>query len=243
MHYHGVPITPRPKLLELAGRCFCVRYGEHRDVEVCHEIGQSVMLDNGAFPAWTRGKATDWPGYYAWCERWLEHWTTWAVIPDVIDGSEQENDALIAEWPFGTRGAPVWHLHESLDRLLRLTAEWPLVCLGSSGAYADVGSPAWHRRMRWTMDCLCGDGPPRCALHMLRGLNFAGGPYPFASADSTNVARNHAGTNGGRARKSPAAMAAEIDARQCPPRWHVQPRQEELGAADPDAMVLSHGRH
>jgi hypothetical protein len=231
MHYHGTPITPRAKLLELAGRCFCVRYGEHRDVEVCHEIGQSVMLDNGAFPAWTQGKATDWPGYYAWCERWLEHWTTWAVIPDVIDGDEAANDRLLDVWPFGHRGAPVWHMHESLARLAGLVNAWPLVCIGSSGEYAALGSSRWERRMAQAMHAACDPrGVPYTRLHMLRGLNYAGGPYPFCSADSTNVARNHAGTNDGRARKSALRMASEIDARQCPARWHSQPQQEELAA-------------
>jgi hypothetical protein len=231
MHMHGTPITPRSVLHELAGRCFCVRYGEHRDIEVCHEIGQAVMLDNGAFPAWTQGKPTDWPGYYRWCATWLEHWTTWAVIPDVIDGDEAANDALIAEWPFGARGAPVWHMHESLDRLVRLVGEWPLVCLGSSGEYAEIDSPSWRRRMAEAMDAATDrDGIPWTRLHMLRGLQFAGGPYPFYSADSTNVARNHAGTNGGRARRSAAAMAAEIDSKQTPARWVRQPTQMELAA-------------
>ena len=139
MHYHGTPITPRTVLHELAGRCFCVRYGEHRDADVCHEIGQSVMLDNGAFSFWRQNVATDWPGYYRWCAQWLEHWATWAVIPDVIDGTEEENDALLAEWPFGGRGAPVWHMHESLGRLGRLVEGWPLVCIGSSGDYSEIG--------------------------------------------------------------------------------------------------------
>jgi hypothetical protein len=231
MHFHGTPITPRTVLHELAGRCFCVRYGEHRDVEVCHEIGQSVMLDNGAFPAWTQGRATDWPGYYRWCAQWLEHWTTWAVIPDVIDGDENANDALIHEWPFGDRGAPVFHMHESLDRLARLVDEWPLVCIGSSGAYAVLGTPAWQRRIAEVMATACdAHGVPRARLHMLRGLAYAGGPYPFYSADSTNVARNHSGTNAGRARKSAVRMAAEIDARQTPARWVPTPEQMEMAA-------------
>lgn len=92
LHYHGTPITPRSALLALAGRCFCVSFAEPRDVAVCHEIGQSVMLDNGAFSAWRSGKPiVEWSGYYEWCARWLEHWTTWAVIPDVIDGDEDAN--------------------------------------------------------------------------------------------------------------------------------------------------------
>jgi hypothetical protein len=46
-----------------------------------------------------------------------------AIIPDVIDGDEAANDALINLWPWIREkhmSAPVWHLHESLDRLMRL---------------------------------------------------------------------------------------------------------------------------
>ncbi len=230
LHYHGTPITPRAVLLTLAGRCFCVSYSAPADLEVCHEVGQSVMLDNGAFSAWTKGKATDWPGYYTWAERWLEHPTTWAVIPDVIGGSDDENDALIAQWPHGDKGAPVWHMHEPLDRLLRLADQWPRVCVGSSGAFATVGSSTWERRMDEAFDALCGNGPVPVWVHMLRGLDYAGSDYPFASADSTNVARNHAGTNSGRRRRDASQMAAEIDARQNPGRWVVKAKQMEMVA-------------
>lgn len=231
MHYHGADITPRSVLLSLAGRNFCVSYAYPSPAEVCHEIGQSVMLDNGAFSFWRLGKTTDWDGYYAWCERWLEHRTTWAVIPDVIDGNEDGNDALVEAWPFGTRGAPVWHMHESLDRLERLCYRWPLVCFGSSGDYATLATPRWHRRMAEAMAVACDDkGRPRCALHMLRGLAFAGGPYPFASADSSNIARNHAGDNNGRRRVDPRRVADEFDGRQCPTRWTPVPEQMEMAS-------------
>jgi hypothetical protein len=62
IHYHGTPITPRAKLLELAGRFFCVRYGEHRDVDIAHEIGQGVMLDNGAYSFWRQVSRPTGPG-------------------------------------------------------------------------------------------------------------------------------------------------------------------------------------
>lgn len=233
MHYHGTPITPRSVLLQLAGRSFCVSFAAPADVEVCHEIGQSVMLDNGAFSMWRKGKPTDWPGYYEWCSRWLDYWTTWAVIPDVIDGDEDANDALIEAWPFGCRGAPVWHMHESLDRLDRLVSDWPVVCLGSSGEYAELRTPRWHRRMEEAMDVACdSEGRPRTALHMLRGLALCGSDYPFASADSTNIARNHAGNHvESRARQDVKRMADEIDARQCPALWrrpHEQPKLLEV---------------
>ena len=90
----------------------------------------SVMLDNGAFSAWRRGIVIDWKNYYRRAEPWLRNSpTTWAVIPDVIDGDEAANDLLIRQWPFGEAGAPVWHMHEPLDRLLRLADQWPKVCI------------------------------------------------------------------------------------------------------------------
>lgn len=220
LHYHGTPITPREVLLQLAGRCFCISYADPRDVEVCHEIGQSCMLDNGAFSFWRKRKPTDWTGYYQWCERWLEYPTTWAVIPDVIDGSVEDNDQLLREW-FQTRlpkGAPVWHMHEPLDRLRRLCAGYEKVCIGSSGEYATLKTAQWHRRMEAAMNAVCADRTPW--LHMLRGMGLSGGHYPFASVDSTDIARNHAGNNTrGTPAKDAVKMASRWDAMQCPPRW------------------------
>jgi hypothetical protein len=221
IHYHGTPITPAPILGKLVGRSFCVSYAAGYQVDVCHEIGQSVMLDNGAFSFWRQGKATDWPGYYQWCERWLAYRTTWAVIPDVIDGTEEANDALIREWPYGDRGAPVWHLHEPVERLQRLCGEWPRVCLGSSGQYAVVGTGPWHRRMEQAMNAVCGNGPAPVWLHMLRGMALAGSHYPFASVDSTDVAQNH-----NRPRNDALEMALRWDGKQCSGRWAKREQME-----------------
>ena len=85
IHYHGTPVTPISALFELAGKHFCVSHMSPKDVERCHKIGQSVMLDNGAFSKWKSNKITNWPKYYAWCDQWLDCPTTCAVIPDVID--------------------------------------------------------------------------------------------------------------------------------------------------------------
>jgi hypothetical protein len=225
IHYHGTPITPREKLHELVGRSFCVSFADPRDVDVCHEIGQSVMLDNGAFAIWRAGGELDVDAYAAWAKPWLDYRTTWCVIPDVIDGTEDENNLLLARWwqhrlPFD-QCAPVWHLHEPLERLRYLTTAYPRVCLGSSGDYATVGDERWHARMRQVMNEICGDGPAPCWLHMLRGLSLAGSAYPFASADSTNIAQNHKGNSS--TRRVPARdirrMADQLDGRQCQPRW------------------------
>lgn len=229
IHYHGTPITPRTELLSLAGRHFCVSFSAPRDAKTCHEIGQSVMLDNGAFSFWRGGTVPHWPAFYDWAEPWLDYPTTWAVIPDVIDGNEEANDALLVSWwqrrlP---KGAPVWHLHESLERLRRLAHAYDRVCFGSSGAYAQVGTDAWHRRVSEAFDVIADDDGRVPRVHMLRGLALAGSHYPFASADSTNAARNHAGSW----RRSPrqiALVVAEIDSLQCPARWVRTGVQERM---------------
>lgn len=229
IHYHGTPITPRTRLLELAGRSFCVSYADPRDVHVCHEIGENVLLDNGAFTFWRQGRPTDWDGFVNWARPWLDYKTTWAVMPDVIDGTEEENDQLIT-WLYAhakdvwEHSAPVWHMSESIDRFKRLCHAYDRVCIGSSGQYATVGDDRWHRRMEHAMNAVCRNGTPPTWLHMLRGLDLAGSHYPFASADSTNVAQNHA-RNGG-----PRKMVQEIDGRQCAARWHHVPELRELAA-------------
>jgi hypothetical protein len=58
---------------------------------------------------------------------------------------------------------------------------------------------------------------------MLRGMSLAGGPYPFASADSTDVARNH-----NRQQNTARAMADRWDAMQTPALWR---RVEQLELA------------
>jgi hypothetical protein len=216
LHYHGTPITPRSELLTLAGRSFCVSYAEPRDVEACHRIGQSVLLDNGAYTTWRQGRDYDPDGFCDWAEPWLDHPTTWAVIPDLIDGDEDANDRLLVRW-FRRRlrgGAPVWHLHEPLERLRRLAHGYDRVCLGSSRAYAEIGTDHWHRRIGEAFNTLADERGRVPWVHMLRGMSLAGSEYPFASLDSTDVARNH-----NRAQNTALRLAERWDALQCPPRW------------------------
>ena len=56
IHYHGTPISPRSELIKMAGKHFCVSFEDHRDTDWCVNHGQSVMLDNGAFSAFTKVK-------------------------------------------------------------------------------------------------------------------------------------------------------------------------------------------
>lgn len=225
MHYHGTPITPISVLYELKGRNFCVSHAHPADVERCHRIGQSVMLDNGAFSAWKSGRATDWAAFYAWCDRWFDYPTTWAIPPDVIDAGSQEQDALLREWPHGKRqAAPVWHMDEPIPRLCRLVDDgWARVCIGSTAEYAVVLSDAWQRRMDETWNVLIRTFARTPPIHMLRGMQCSGLRWPFASVDSTDIAQNHHLPH-----RSARVMADRWDAMQCPERWEIRAEQMEL---------------
>lgn len=213
MHYHGTPITPKAVIESLAGRNFCVSFAAPAQVELVHRIGQSVMLDNGAFSVWKRGAVIDWKAWRVWVEPWLVYQTTWAVLPDSIEGDEDDNDDLLRAYSLD-RGVPVWHLHESLGRLNDLVDEYGRVCFGSSGSYTTVGSPAWHRRVTEAFNYLVGTFGCVPWVHMLRGMSLVGSHYPFASVDSTDIARNH-----NRPQNTAKAMAERWDAIQNPARW------------------------
>jgi hypothetical protein len=157
------------------------------------EACQSFVFDNGAFSAWTKGVPMDVDGYTRWVEQWHRHpGFDWALIPDVIDGNEAANDALLAEWPKEFRGVPVWHLHESLERLQRLATEWPTVAIGSSGQWSSPGTKPWWKRIGAAMNEICDEhGRPICRLHGLRMLNPEIFQHlPLTSADSTNATVN-----------------------------------------------------
>ena len=115
----------------------------------------------------------------------------WALIPDVIDGTESENDELLSEWPTDLPGVPVWHLHESVERLVVLCKSYPRVALGSSGQFKSPGTELWWQRINEALPDICVEGRPICKLHGLRMLDpdiFT--KLPLASADSTNAAVN-----------------------------------------------------
>lgn len=201
IRYHGTPFSgDTTTRLALRGRHAMVSFARPDDVAIVAELCQSFALDNGAFTAWTQGKKYDAQGFLEWAEIWLKHpGCDFALIPDVIDGNESQNDEWIEELCNDARfvgrmdqWCPVWHLHESLDRLDRLMGMWSRVAFGSSGQYAEVSSPRWWQRMAEALDVATDeDGLPRVKLHGLRMLDsvvFA--HIPFSSADSTNVARN-----------------------------------------------------
>ena len=248
IHYHGLPITPATaaRAAVSGGHAFVsFRYPDQLGLVL--EVCQSFAVDNGAFSAWKSGEpVTDWSRYYAWVAE-LHRYPSFdfAVIPDVIDGDEQANDALVAEWPWrgtakgGSVGAPVWHMHESIDRLQRLAREWHRVCLGSSGQYATVNNARWWNRIAEAMNAVCDkNGNPVCKLHGLRMLNpdvFS--RLPFASADSTNIAQNVGIDSAWRGTYTPPSkecralvMRERIESHQAKTFWEPQSVQMVIAA-------------
>ena len=230
--YHGLPATPETAAVRLltAGHGF-VSYRTPHQLAIAIACCQSFAVDNGAFSAWRKGEpVANWAGFCEWaamCKRVPS--CDFAVIPDVIDGTEADNDALLSESPLPKLfGAPVWHMHESLSRLERLAAAYPRICIGSSGEFATVGSAAWWGQMARAMRVLCNDdGEPLCRVHGLRMLNpdiFS--RLPLSSADSTNVAQNIGIDSAWRGTYSPPTkearaqiMRSRIESQNSPACW------------------------
>lgn len=196
--FHGSPMsgTRQDVARFFTGRDALVPFPRRDDMNIIADVSRSFVFDNGAFSVWKRGAVLDVPGYLAWIRDWCKHpGFEWALIPDEIEGNETDNDALIDGFKtagLALYGVPVWHLHESLDRLARLCDEWPTVALGSSGKWASPGTAEWWARMSEAMDAICDEhGRPAARLHGLRMLNtriFT--KLPLASADSTNATMN-----------------------------------------------------
>jgi hypothetical protein len=220
--YHVTPITPNHVLLALAGRHFMVRYGRHEQLDLVQSIAASIVYDNGAYgvfveamEAYEAAKASglnvslddflkqsiDWNGYYGWVDPLLDNPTSWAIIPDEIGKSGQEQDMLLKQWPHGKeRGAPVWHMDEPIGRLLRLIEEYPRVCIGSTGEYWQIWvpgrygldlNPDWEERMDEVWEEIERVFKRTPYTHGLRMLGVLSRRWPLASGDASNYAQNH----------------------------------------------------
>lgn len=224
IHYHGTPITPRAQLHRMAGRHFCVSFARDQDVKTCLQIGQSVMFDNGAFSAFTKKVPLDVKGYYEWLEPKLVH-PHWAVVPDAIGGTLEDQHAMMLTWPRETLGydhaAAVFHMHEPLEHLYFLLQGYEKVCLGSSGEYWQIGTPKWIHRMDTIFNEIAKRHRRMPWIHGMRMLGQTDGGWPFASCDSTNVAQNFKRDTG-----CAECKAAPIDATQAAAKWS---EREQIG--------------
>lgn len=215
--YYGTPITSKNGRVfseAMPGRNALVSFANRDDLKRAIKHCHKIILDNGAFSTWNNEKkgkikkvnwAEHWKKFYVWVGKHISD-IDYFFIPDVIDGTEEENDALIVEFfkkfrydgdrgipPQVKKAIPIWHVNESLERLSRLATHFDYIAIGSAGEFAQLGTPQWHNKMDKAMRVICdANGYPRVKIHMLRCLDskiFL--QYPFYSGDSTTLAQNH----------------------------------------------------
>lgn len=216
IHYHGGPFpTITAAVAVWTRRHGFVSFNNVDQVGLAFEVCQSVAIDNGAFSIWRQGGEIDIDAYVAFVKEWERHPAfDFAILPDVIDGDEDANNLMIARYRQAggdlSTGVPVWHMHESLERLDYLCRAYPRVALGSSGRWSQIGTHDWWQRIGEAMDHICdADGKPPCKLHGLRMLDpTIYSQLPLSSADSTNAAQN--GSRQGRAYHITPQAGAEV---------------------------------
>jgi len=211
IHYHGTPIGGPSDFAAriLKGRHAFVSFAGASQIRLVAQQCSTFALDNGAFTYWrNKQKKIKWSEYFQFVDEWQRHpGFDFAIIPDdIADGTEEANDKLIKEWPF-QNGVPVWHLHESLDKLGRLAEDYEMVALGSSGDYSRVGDSFWWPRISEAMERITVEGQPITKLHGLRMLDpDIYTKIPLHSADSTNAARNVTNHDRWKGSYAPASM-------------------------------------
>lgn len=234
IHYHGTPVggTRVDVTRFLAGRHALIPFHRPDDAGAVLEVCQSFVLDNSAFSLWKSGGGdVDVAKYHDWVHSFAGHpGLDWCLIPDKIDGTEQDNVDLVTLWlRMGSRvkSVPVWHLHESTGWLDWLLRNFQTVALGSSGQWSQPGTDGWWQRMGEAMAVACDtEGRPRARLHGLRMLDpslFT--RLPLASADSTNASVNGGSVSRFGSYPPPTAaqradvIAARIETQNSAHRW------------------------
>lgn len=197
IHYHGTPVWGNAGAVHrqaVSDAGAFVSFARMDQMQASFIHAARVGLDNGAFSAWKRGIKIDWQQFYKRVEMHIDDpKLEFFVIPDVVEGGEEDNDQLIRELPahLKEKAAPVWHLHESIERLIELCREWPRVCFGSSGEFAVIRTQQWHTRMTEAFRAIYIDHRFSTHIHGLRMLDGRVlGKYPLHTADSTNLACN-----------------------------------------------------
>ncbi len=204
IHYHGGQLGGgADNSLSMQGKHAFISYTATKNcyTQLAAELCQSFAIDNGAYSLWRSGKEYSVEGYVEYLLNWYRHpGLDFYLLPDVIDGGEEENIKIQAEFFVYAQhhkrlmdlAVPVWHLDESLDHLQYMSVCYKRIAIGSAGDYAVVGNKKWWHRMAEAMEVVCDeDGRPKCKLHGLRMLdNTVFSHLPLSSADSANVARN-----------------------------------------------------
>jgi hypothetical protein len=198
LKFHGTPVggTAKDAIMFLSGRNALFSYYTKGHIQEVLECCDSFIIDNGAFSHWKSGKGEiNLSEYFDWqlpLSKHPAHYFT--IIPDVIDGTEEQNDKLLLEWEKRKckKSSPVFHLGESVNRFKTLSDNYEVVCIGSTSSWARNGSKEWWENMSEFMDSVVDtQGNFPCKVHGLRLLDpriFT--KLPLHSADSTNATVN-----------------------------------------------------
>lgn len=201
-HYHGGPMWGGEECFNALykDRCALVSYARPQQLKKIVKIAKSVVLDNGAFSTWKRQKKSSeimdwdahWTNYYLWVVKWIGL-VDWFVIPDVIEGTEEENDRLVNRVPSSLvdKAVPVWHSVESLDRLVRLCKRFDRVAIGLCGPHRKTMSHAAQERLTEAFTEIYIKRNLKTKMHGMRMLDGRVlGKFPLDSGDSSFVAVN-----------------------------------------------------
>lgn len=200
VHYHGGPIWGGDEIVSALYKDggALVSFRRTDQIKKIAKLKCSLVLDNGAFSTWRANNDDDfdwdahWTKYYMFVLKWIGR-IDWFVVPDVIEGTEQENDDLVSKVPSSlkSKAVPVWHSNESISRLLRLCEKFSLVAIGCCGDETIIRSKSWVLKMDEVFNEIYIKRNMDVNIHGLRMLDGrALSKYPFYSADSTNVAIN-----------------------------------------------------
>jgi hypothetical protein len=209
IHLHGSPFSGSkydPEVDELCAHLYgtgqaggLVSFMGKTQTELVIKNGNYVWFDNGAFSLWKRLKKLgtlegfDWDKHWTKFYMWLlKHYSQIDkfLIPDVIEGSEEENDRLINSVPsmFREKAVPVWHTVESIDRFVRLCEEFDTVAIGACGPHEFIMGQACQDRLSLVFDEIYHRRNVPVKIHGLRMTdNRVVAAFPFYSCDSTSV--------------------------------------------------------
>ncbi len=211
IHYHGGPIWGKEfiaknkpvtcKEVLYKNSCALISYARQDQAKYIIKNARSVILDNGAFKTYNdlkKGKIVNldwhrhWEGFYYWVFNNC-HFIDNFIIPDVIGGTEKENDRLLQQLPsiISHKGIPVWHSVESLERLVMLCKNFDKVAIGLCGVHEKTTSNIAIARLHEAFTRIYWEERLTTKIHGLRMLDGRIlGSFPFHSADSSFVAIN-----------------------------------------------------
>lgn len=211
VHYHGGPMWGKESIgvdMEMTCKevlykdaCALVSYARMDQLNYVLQVADSIVFDNGAFKTHNdklKGKLPDfdplkhWAGYYS---KVLSIYSRidWFILPDVIGGTEEENDLLLNSVPSTLRdkAVPVWHSTESIARLIRLCTDYERVAIGLCGEHWKTMSKVAQDRLHEAFLHVYVAYGLKTKIHGLRMLDGRVlGKFPFDSADSSFVAVN-----------------------------------------------------